>query len=165
MDEKKFKNVAVIVGGAVVLYFAYKYFTRDSEDEVVEEELITTLEDNPGPGEVYGGDKPRSEGNSTTTTTVVEPGPEYSICVPAMESEGGGKGKYISVDDPHTPKQVESDRRQIINANLNVGNTIYLDGRPCQIKKFWVDSSDRKAAIQCEDHTNITYNDNSKICW
>ena len=94
------------------------------------------------------------------------------MCIPAMESEGGGMGKFISVDDPHTPGAVEIERRQIVHDNLNVGDTIDLDGRSCKIKKFWKDDgtkypdgAGRKSAIACEDHSNITYNANSQICW
>ena len=29
-------------------------------------------------------------------------------CIPAMDSEGGGVGKYISVDGPQTPKNIET---------------------------------------------------------
>ena len=87
------------------------------------------------------------------------------MCIPAMESEGGGKGKFISIDDPYTPGTVEAERRQLMHENLNVGDTIDLDGRSCKIKKFWVDGAGRKSAINCENHNNITYNSNSKICW
>ena len=90
--------------------------------------------DNPMQGP-YVGHKPRSRGNSATTTTTVQPKSGFSRCIPAMESEGGGMGKFISVDDPHTPGGVEQERRQIVHDNLNVGDTIDLDGRSCKIKK------------------------------
>ena len=123
--------------------------------------------DNPIVG-AYQGTKPRSVGNSTSTDIVVPPttpAEQQYTCVPAMDSEGGGKGKYISIDDPHTPKNIESQRRQLITDQLSVGDTIYLDGNSCKIKKFWKDSQGRNAAIQCENHTNRTFNNNSKICW
>ena len=113
----------------------------------------------------YQGTKPRSTGNSNTTTTTVQPHGSFAMCIPAMESEGGGKGKFISIDDPYTPGTVEAERRQLMHENLNVGDTIDLDGRSCKIKKFWVDGAGRKSAINCENHNNITYNSNSKICW
>jgi|TARA_R110000824_G_scaffold103563_5_gene246033 hypothetical protein len=89
-------------------------------------------------------------------------------CVPAMDSEGGGVGKYISVDGPNTPKNIETARRLKIN-NLNVGETIQFDGRPLVIKKFWVDASGVKGAIQVENHEaeigSHGYTANSKICF
>ena len=123
--------------------------------------------DNPVTG-AYQGTKPRSVGNSTSTEVVVPPvtpAEQKYTCVPAMDSEGGGKGKFISIDDPHTPKNIESQRRQLITDQLSVGKTIYLDGNSCKIKKFWKDKQGRNAAIQCENHTNRKFNSNSKICW
>lgn len=179
MDKKNLTKILVAVVGAGVLYFVYKKITEEKEGaETPGEDIPTDIpvtrvdavvqddpsKDNPTTG-TYQGDKPRSQGNSRTTTTLAPNRDGFSLCIPAMESEGGGKGKYISVDDPHTPGQVEADRRQILHDNLQVGQTIDLDGRSCQIKKMWMDSSNRNSAIQCEDHSNITYDENSSICW
>ena len=110
------------------------------------------------------GDKERSEGNASTEFTL-EPKSGFSTCLPALESEGGGKGKYISIDDPYTPAAVETARRQLITDELNVGDTVDLDGRDCKIKKFWVDADGLDGAINCENHDNITFTANSQICW
>ena len=91
------------------------------------------------------------------------------ICLPAMDSEGGGVGKYISVDDPETPKEVEDQRRQIMTENLSEGDTIYLDGNQLIIHSFWIDVGGLKAAIKVEYHDSLVgshaYMENSEICW
>ncbi len=76
-------------------------------------------------------------------------------CLPAMDSEGGGVGKWISVDGPETPKEIETERRQIITNNLDEGDTIYFDGNQRIIHSFWLDSSGLKAAIKVEHHDNL----------
>ena len=75
--------------------------------------------------------------------------------LPAMDSEGAGVGKWISVDGPETPKEVETERRQIITDNLNEGDTIYLDGNQLTIHSFWLDSIGLKAAIKVEHHDSL----------
>ena len=175
-QKEKMTKVIVAVIGAGILYFLYKKITEEQDlgdEDLLQQQEVPTggiiqtdpMMDNPSAGTTYQGDKPRSQGNSQTITTTAQTRDGFSLCVPAMDSEGGGKGKYISVDDPHTPAQVEADRRQIIHDNLQVGHTIDLDGRPCKIKKFWADSAGRNSAINCEDHNNITYTANSSICW
>ena len=166
LGDKKIKQIVFAIIGLGILYFMYKKMKGDKDKKKVD------TGDNPMTGS-YQGNKKRSQGNSQTTTTTLTPtSSQYTYCIPAMDSEGGGKGKFISIDDPHTPGQVEIDRRNIVDANLNVGDTIDLDGRSCKIKKFWVDDGTkypdgrgRKSAIACENHSNITYNNNSKICW
>jgi len=90
-------------------------------------------------------------------------------CLPAMDSEAGGVGKWISVDGPETPKEIETERRQIITDNLNVGDTIALDGNQLIIHLFWLDGAGLKAAIKVEHHDSLVgshaYTDNSEICW
>ena len=173
MDKNKKIMLIVGVAAAVGAYFMFANKPEekigdpdtDGDDDLGDiPDVNTNPLDNPAVGP-YQGDKPRSQGNSTTITPTVQPYGDFSMCVPAMESEGGGKGKYISVDDPYTPKAVESQRRQLITDNLSVGDTIDLDGRACTIKKFWKDSAGRNAAIQCENHDNISYDNNSQICW
>lgn len=162
MDKKKKITLAVAgIGLAGLAYFLF--FKKDETTEEWKRGGKDGL-DNPMTGP-YMGDKPRSVGNSTTTTTVGETKSGFDMCIPAMESEGGGMGKYISVDDPHTPGQVEEDRRVLVHNNLNVGDTIDLDGRACTIKKFWADGRGLNSAIQCEDHSNISYTPDSQICW
>ena len=90
-------------------------------------------------------------------------------CLPAMDSEAGGAGKWISVDGEDTPKEIETERRQIITDNLNKGDTIYLDGNQLIIYSFWYDSARLKAAIKVEYHDSLVgshaYIENSEICW
>ena len=90
-------------------------------------------------------------------------------CLPAMDSEGAGVGKWISVDGPETPKDIESERRQIITDNLNEGDTLYLDGNQLFIHSFWIDDYGLKAAIKVEYHDSLVgshaYKENSEICW
>ena len=90
-------------------------------------------------------------------------------CLPAMDSEGAGVGKWISVDGPETPKEVETERRQIITDNLNEGDTIYLDGNQLIIHSFWLDSIGLKAAIKVKHHDSLVglhaYKEDSEICW
>jgi hypothetical protein len=90
-------------------------------------------------------------------------------CLPAMDSEGAGVGKWISVDDPETPKEIETERRRIITDNLNKGDTIYLDGNQLIIHSFWLDSIGLKAAIKVEHHDSLVgshaYKEDSEICW
>ena len=90
-------------------------------------------------------------------------------CLPAMDSEAGGVGKWISVDGPETPKEIETERRQIITDNLHEGDAIYLDGHRLIIHSFWLDSSGLKAAIKVECHDSLVgshaYTDDSEICW
>ena len=90
-------------------------------------------------------------------------------CLPAIDSEGGGVGKWISVDGIETPKEIETERRQIITDNLNEGDTIYLDGNQLIIYSFWLDSAGLKAAIKVEHHDSLVgshaYVDDSEICW
>ena len=176
MDKKK--KLLLVVGLALVgavVYMIMKKKKEKDEAEAPNDENGLPIEapknedalDNPVTG-VYQGTKPRSVGNSTETNVVVPPVTEAEkkyTCLPAMDSEGGGKGKFISIDDPHTAKNIETQRRQLITDQLSVGSTIYLDGNSCKIKKFWKDSAGRNAAIQCENHTNRTFNSNSKICW
>ena len=86
-----------------------------------------------------------------------------------MDSEGGGVGKWISVDGPETPKEAETERRQIITDNLEVGDRIYLDGNQLIIYSFWLDSAGLKAAIKVEHHDSLVgshaYKEDSEICW
>ncbi len=163
MNNKK--KVLLVVGLGLAGVAIYMLMKKKKEKEEAPKQADPL--DNPIVG-AYQGTKPRSVGNSTSTDIVVPPttpAEQQYTCVPAMDSEGGGKGKYISIDDPHTPKNIESQRRQLITDQLSVGDTIYLDGNSCKIKKFWKDSQGRNAAIQCENHTNRTFNNNSKICW
>ena len=154
------KKTKLIIGvGGIVLISAYLIFKKDDETTSGR----TPSLDNPIDGN-YMGDKPRSQGNASTSVTV-ETTSGFSNCLPALESEGGGKGKYISIDDPYTPGAVETARRQLITDNLSVGDTVDLDGRSCKIKKFYVDSQGLNAGINCENHNNITFNSNSKLCW
>jgi len=166
MDRNKKIMIGVVgLGLAGLAYFLF--FKKDEQPGGSGEEWKRGGKDgldNPMTGP-YMGDKPRSQGNSETITTLAPNRDGFNTCVPAMESEGGGKGKYISVDDPHTPGQVEQDRRQLIHDSLSVGDTIDLDGRSCKIKKMWADGRGLNSAIQCEDHSNITYDANSSICW
>lgn len=94
---------------------------------------------------------------------------DLQICLPAMDSEGQGVGKWISVDGPETPQDVETERRQTITDNLSEGDTIYLDGNLLIIHSFWLDSSGLKAAIKVESHDSLVgshaYKQNSEICW
>ena len=163
MNKKN--KVLLAVGLALVGVAVYMLMKKKKEkDEAPKKEDAL---DNPVSGN-YQGTKPRSVGNSTETNVVVAPTTEAEkkyTCLPAMDSEGGGKGKFISIDDPHTNKATETQRRQLITDELNVGDTIFLDGNSCKIKSFWTDKQGRNAAIQCENHTNRTYNSNSKICW
>ncbi len=160
MDKKKKIMIGAVGLGLAAL--AYFLFFKKEEKPVYGPGGEDGL-DNPIQG-AYQGDKPRSTGNASTELTL-EPKSGFSTCLPALESEGGGKGKFISIDDPYTPRNIEDERRKMITDNLSVGDTIDLDGRACKIDKFWEDSSGRKAAIACEDHSNITYNANSQICW
>jgi len=160
MEKKTKLMIGVGVISLVGAYFLFfKGDGKSGTNSVPNEDIL----DNPETGP-YMGSKDRSVGNSNSTTTTLDSA-DGRICVPAMESEGGGKGHFISIDDPYTPKSIESERRKLVNDNLNVGDTIDLDGRSCKIDKFWVDSAGRKAAIACENHSNIVYNSDSKICW
>jgi hypothetical protein len=154
MDNK----TKIIIGAGVAAVAAYFLFIKKDSTDKLSGEF-----DNPVEGP-YMGDKERSEGNASTEFTL-EPKSGFSTCLPALESEGGGKGKYISIDDPYTPAAVETARRQLITDELNVGDTVDLDGRDCKIKKFWVDADGLDAAINCENHDNITFTANSQICW
>ena len=91
------------------------------------------------------------------------------FCLPAMDSEGYGIGKWISVDGPRTPKAIEKNRRKIIHYNLDVGDVIFLDNRPLIVCDFWIDSNGFKAAIKVENHDSLVgshaYLDDSQICW
>tara|TARA_R110000824_G_scaffold218433_1_gene405016 strand:+ start:69 stop:560 length:492 start_codon:yes stop_codon:yes gene_type:complete len=163
MNNKK--KVLLVVGLGLAGVAIYMLMKKKKEQEEAPKQPDPL--DNPIVG-AYQGTKPRSVGNSTSTDVVVPPATpteQQYTCVPAMDSEGGGKGKYISIDDPHTPKNIEAQRRQLITDQLSVGDTIYLDGNSCKIKKFWKDSQGRNGSIQCENHTNRTFNSNSKICW
>jgi len=86
-----------------------------------------------------------------------------------MDSEGGGVGKFISVDGPETPIEVETERRQIITNNLQKGDTIYLDGNQLIIQSFWEDTAGLKAAIKVQHHDSLVgshaYRQDSEICW
>jgi len=130
MDNK----TKIIIGASVAAVAAYFLFFKDKQAPY----KISGEFDNPVEGP-YMGDKERSVGNASTELTL-EPKDGFSTCLPALESEGGGKGKFISIDDPYTPAAVETARRQLITDELNVGDTVDLDGRDCKIKKFWVDA-------------------------
>ena len=101
MDKKKKITLAVAgIGLAGLAYFLF--FKKDETTEEWKRGGKDGL-DNPMTGP-YMGDKPRSVGNSTTTTTVGETKSGFDMCIPAMESEGGGMGKYISVDEKRDMK-------------------------------------------------------------
>jgi hypothetical protein len=160
---------------AGVLVAGYMYYKKTQEEEVSQDEDLKDEEDaenakQEAPEEVpgcmtqgsrnYNSDATKDDGSCLPPLT----------CLPAMDSEGGGVGKYISVDGVNTPKNIETQRRQqLTDANLNVGDTIEFDGRPLVIKKFWVDAAGLKGAIQVENHQaeigSHGYTANSKICF
>ena len=158
------KKTKLMIGvGVISLVGAYFLFFKGDGKSGTNSAQSPDGLDNPETGP-YMGNKNRSVGNSNSTTTTLDSA-DGRMCVPAMESEGGGKGHFISIDDPYTPAAVETARRQLITDELNVGDTVDLDGRDCKIKKFWVDADGLDAAINCENHDNITFNTNSQICW
>ena len=105
MDKKK--KLLLVVGLALVgavVYMIMKKKKEKDEAEAPNDENGLPIEapknedalDNPVTG-VYQGTKPRSVGNSTETNVVVPPVTEAEkkyTCLPAMDSEGGGKGKF-----------------------------------------------------------------------
>ena len=160
---------------AGVLVAGYMYYKKTQEDVISEDEDAQDEEDTENakieePDDISGCMDSASDNYNPDATidngSCIAPTP--LSCVPAMDSEGGGVGKYISVDGPNTPKNIETDRRMKING-LNVGDTIQFDGRPLVIKKFWVDGAGLKGAIQVENHEaelgSHGYSANSKICF
>ena len=158
---------------AGVLFAGYMYYKKSQEEVIAEDEDAQDEEDVEDveqriAEDVLGCMTPGSQNYDVLATkddgSCVAP----LSCIPAMDSEGGGVGKYISVDGPNTPKNIETERRLKINT-LNVGDTIEFDGRPLVIKKFWVDASGVKGAIQVENHEaeigSHGYTANSKICF
>ena len=95
MDKNKKLMVAGVGLGLAVL--AYFLFFKKEEKPTYGPGGADGL-DNPETGP-YQGTKNRSVGNSNTITTTIEPKSGFSTCIPAMESEGGGMGNFISIFD------------------------------------------------------------------
>jgi len=95
--------------------------------------------------------------------------PTPDSCLPAFDSIDGGAGKFISVTKSTTPEVIKIERRELISAQLNAGDNIYLDGAELTIHSFWYDSNGLKSAIKVQYHDSLVgshaFENDPFICW